>query len=230
MKIKNRLKIYYLIFAIGIFSLTTVGATYAYWVSSANSDNVISTNSISYSISMSISPLYHGFSFIPMDGEDTVKAIANGCKDKYDRGACSAYRINVYGYNEGLSFISGTINATTNIENLSYVIMAPKLIGEDSSKCASIEFGDEINSDIREYCLYNDYTKIENNVEQVLIDSYNVSSIRQVEFILIVWLENEERSQNEDGIGSFTASVTISAGSGGKIQGVITDAIEIDRL
>ena len=77
--------------------------------------------------------------------------------------------------------------------------------------------------------MYNDFSKFENGVDKVLFDSYDVLNISEVEFILIVWLENEERSQNDDGIGSFTANVTISAGNGGKIQGVITDAVEIDR-
>ena len=225
----DRIKICYLIFAIGIFSLTTVGATYAYWVTGASSNNVIITNSTGYSISMRIDPLYHGFSFIPMDGEDTVKAIANKCKDKYDRGACSAYTISVFGYNEGLNFISGTINATTNIENLSYVIMAPRMGDEDINNCTAVDLGDEENSNIQEYCLYNDFSMFENGVDKVLFDSYDVLNVSEVEFILIVWLENEERSQNDDGIGSFTANVTISAGNGGKIQGVITDAVEIDR-
>lgn len=225
---KNKIRVYYLIFAIGLLSLTTIGATYAYWISSASSGNVISTNSTSYSISMSIRPLYHGFSLIPMNSDDTVKAIASKCKDKYDRGACSAYVISVSDYNEGLKFISGTISANTNIENLSYVIMAPKSVSASDNSCSSIELGDEDVSDVREFCLYNDYTKFENNIEQILIESYDVSAVSSVDFILIIWLENKDRSQNEDGIGSFKANVTISAGSGGKIQGVINDAIEID--
>lgn len=222
---KNRIKIYYIIFAIGIFALTTVGATYAYWTSSASStNNSITTNSTGYSINMTIKPLYHGFSFIPMNDDDVVKAITKECKDKYDRGACSAYLIDVFGYSEGLDIISGTINGITNIENLSYVIMSPKLENEDEKKCTSIE----IDNETKEYCIYTPYYKFD-GTEQIMIESYNVSNASSVQFILIVWLHNEDRSQNNESIGSFTASVTIAAGAGGRIQGVISDAIEIEK-
>lgn len=226
----NKVKLGYLICAIGMFCLTTVGATYAYWAASDSSGNVIITNSTGYSISMRVNPLYHGFSLIPMDDENVVKAIGNKCKDKYDRGACSAYTIRVFDYNKNLNFVSGTIKVDTNIENLSYVIMAPKNGLEDESKCTSVAIEEETGEVLRDYCLYNDYNKFVNGQEQVLIESYDVTGIEEVKFILIVWLENEERSQNEDGVGYFNAAVTMSAGSGGKIQGLISDAIEIEAF
>ena len=224
MKIKNRLKIYYLIFAIGIFSLTTVGATYAYWASSANSDNVISTNSISYSISMSISPLYHGFSFIPMDGEDTVKAIANGCKDKYDRGACSAYTIYVYDYNADLDYISGYMDVTTNnMQNLSYMML--RLSDTfDEDNCVTIEESQE------NYCIVKEATAIGDGVGLSLGDSYDVTGITSTKFILLMWLSNFDYSQNDIDVGSFDAIITMQAGNGGEIKGSIASAIQIDNM
>lgn len=219
---KNRVKFYYLLFVIGIFSLTTVGATYAYWSNDARGNDVMSATSNKYSIGMSINPIYNGFSFIPMNNSDVLKAVENECRDKYNRGACSLYYIDVYGYNEELETISGTINFFTGIKNLNYVILKPKV---DDGECVSINIDD--NDD--EFCLYDDYTSVNSYVEQELIDSYSVVDVDKVRFILVIWLENQDISQNENDIGSFSASVTISSLDGIKVQGVINGAMEINN-
>ena len=35
-----------------------------------------------------------------MNDGDAIKALRNQCKDKYGRGACSAYTIRVFGYSD----------------------------------------------------------------------------------------------------------------------------------
>ena len=219
---KNRVKIYYLLFVIGIFSLTTVGATYAYWANNTMGNDVISATSNKYSISMNINPIYNDFSFIPMNNSDVLKAVENKCRDKYERGACSLYYIDVYGYNEELESVFGIIKFFTNIQNLNYVILKPKI---DDGECVSIN----INDNDEEFCLYDDYSKVDSYEDQVLFDSYSVSGTDRVRFILVIWLENQNRSQNNYDIGSFSANVTISSLDGIRVQGVINSAVEISN-
>ena len=79
---KKEFKLLYGVFAIMILSITTIGATYAYWTASTSSlNNAVNTSSTIYSISMDITPLYHDFSIIPMDDMDALKALKNQCKD-----------------------------------------------------------------------------------------------------------------------------------------------------
>ena len=120
----NKPKTIYLFIILLTVIVSITGATYAYWTASANSvNNAVQTSSTIYSISMEITQLYSGFSFIPMNDDDALKALKNECKDKYDRGACAAYKIRVYDYNEDLNFISGFMNINTkNMENISYMM------------------------------------------------------------------------------------------------------------
>ncbi len=220
----KKLKIWYAIFACFVFIVMTIGSTYAYWAVSVSSDsNAVNTSSAIYGISMVISPVpeYTGFSFIPMNDEDALKAIKNKCKDKYDRGACSAYTIRVFGYDENLDAISGYIDFdTTNISNLSYMVLEEKdTYVEDS--CVVIND--------KNYCVAKDATSMGDGEKLSLGDSYNVLGLEEKNLLLVIWLTNLNTSQNESDIGNFNAEVTMLAGIGGEIKGTISSAIRIDQ-
>lgn len=221
---KRNFRLLYGAFAIIILSITTIGATYAYWTASTQSaSNSIMTESTIYSISMDIQPLYHDFSIIPMDDEDTIKALANKCKDKYDRGACSAYTIRVYDYNENLDFISGYMDITTNnMQNISYMVLRISDVYEEG-KCVTVD-DEEI------YCLTKNATPMGDGVMLSLGDSYDVKGMSDTKFILLMWLSNLKESQNNIDIGSFEAVVTMQAGNGGQIKGSIASAIKIENM
>ena len=171
---------------------------------------------------MNIDPLYHDFSFIPMNDIDVLKALRNQCRDKYDRGACSAYKIRVYDYNEGLSYISGFMDITTNhMTNLSYMMLRISDFFEDES-CVSIE--DE------NYCVVQEATAMGDGQNLSLGDAYDVTGLSETKFVLVIWLTNLNTSQNEFDIGSFNAVVTMQAGNGGEIKGSISSALKIEDV
>ena len=120
---KKEFKLLYGVLAVIVLAISTIGATYAYWTASTKSaNNEVETGSTIYSISMQINPLYHDFSVIPMDDENALKALKNKCKDKYDRGACSAYTIYVYDYNADLDYISGYITLSLICFKLYFIL------------------------------------------------------------------------------------------------------------
>ena len=219
MKINS--KFFYTFIAVMVLAVSTIGATYAYWAASAASAlNAVQTKSAIYSISMDILPLYHDFSIIPMNDNDALKALKNKCKDKYDRGACSAYTIDVYDYNTELGFISGVMDiATNNMQNLSYMMLIAS-DNYDEEQCVLVEK--------ETYCIGKDATPMGNGVGLSLGDSYNIIGTERTKFILLIWLSNLEQSQNDIDVGSFDAVVTMQAGSGGKIMGSISSAIKIE--
>lgn len=220
---KKEFKLLYGVFAIMVLSITTIGATYAYWTASTSSlNNAVNTSSTIYSISMDITPLYHDFSIIPMDDMDAIKALTNQCKDKFDRGACSAYSIYVYDYNTDLNYISGVMDITTNnMENLSYMMLRlSDIYNED--RCVTIE--DE------NYCIVQDATSMGDGVGLSLGDAYDVTGMTSTKFILLIWLTNLNTSQNDVDIGNFDAVITMQAGNGGEIKGSISSAIKIEDM
>ena len=221
---KKKLKILYIIIMIVVLSITTIGATYAYWTASTESvDSDVNTNSTIYSISMNINPLYHGFSIIPMNDTDALKALKNKCKDKYDRGACAAYSIYVYDYATNLDHISGYMDVTTNnMQNISYMMLRESDT-YDENNCVTIEESNEI------YCIVREASPIGDGVKLSLGDAYSVTGTTDTKFILLTWLSNLKQSQNDIDIGTFEAIITMQAGNGGEIKGSISSAIKVEN-
>lgn len=219
---KKEYRLLYVVFMVGILAITTIGATYAYWAATASSTNTaLNTGSTIYSISMDLKPLYHDFSVIPMNDQDALKGLKNECKDKYGRGACSAYTIYVYGYNTDLDYISGVMDiSTNNMQNLSYMMLRLSDIYVEDS-CVTIN---EEN-----YCIVKEATSIGDGIGLSLGDAYDVKGMSETKFILLIWLSNLQVGQNDSDIGSFNATITMQAGSGGEIKGSIASSIKIEN-
>lgn len=223
----------YGVLIIFVLAIATVGSTYAFWAATANSaSNAVQTESTIFSISMQLNPLYHGFSVIPMNDENALKALANKCKDKYDRGACSAYTIYVYDWNENLDFISGLMDVSvTNMQNLSYMMLRRSDTYEEG-KCAKVEVGTIENANIitENYCIVKEATPVGEGVGLSLGDAYDVVGMTDTKFILLMWLSNLDYSQNDIDLGSFNATITMQAGNGGQIKGSISSAVKIEDM
>ena len=208
----------YLIFVIFIIVISTIGSTYAYLTSTARSGEDATTASTGYNISMRITPIYNGFSMIPMDDSDVMKALKNSCKDKYNRGVCHAYNINVYDYDLGVSAISGSMIVNLdNINNLSYM-MFEESDNYNEDNC--------INIDNKNYCLSQDANKIIADTSLSLGNNYEVIGKDNKNILLVIWLSNLDESQNEFDIGSYNATVTMSlGGNGGEVMGSINGMV-----
>lgn len=219
----DKKKYVYIILIILILVVSIIGATYAYLTANTNSSkNAVNTKSMSYNIKMDILPKYTGFTMIPMDNIDAIKAINNKCLDSYNRGACHVYLINISEYDETLEKISGTMNVTTNnIENLSYMFFESTEEYQEET-CVKI---DENN-----YCITKEATSINSGENLSLGPAYNVKGLESKSFLLLIWLENKDENQNEFDIGSFNASITFSMGDGSRIEGNIEASLKGDKL
>lgn len=244
---KRKFKLLYGILIIFVLAIATVGSTYAFWAATASSaNNAVQTESTIFSISMQLNPLYHGFSVIPMNDEYALKALANNCRDKYDRGACSAYTIYIYDWNENLDFISGLMDVSvTNMQNLSYMMLRLSDTYEEG-KCAKVEVGNidnnenETNENVgtienaniitENYCIVKEATSVGEGVGLSLGNAYDVTGMTDTKFILLMWLSNLNYSQNDIDLGSFNATITMQAGNGGQIKGSISSAVKIENM
>ena len=234
---KGNKRFIYMFLMIVVASIMTIGSTYAYWTATTKSEmGAVNTKSTTYSISMSVNGLFEGFSVIPMNDEDALKALSNGCYDKYGRGACSAYTIDVYDYSEDLDYISGYMDLTTNnMQNLSYMMF--RLSDEyNEENCVKIEkekypeATSEEDKEYENYCVVKSATPMGDGKELSLGDSYDVYGMESIRFILLIWLSNLKESQNNIDIGSFNAVITMQAGNGGKIRGSISSVLIVDDV
>ena len=215
-------KILYLVFILFTVVSSITGATYAYWTATTQStENAVNTSSTIYKISMHITPLYIGHTLIPMNDEQAIKGLRNKCVDKYDRGACLAYKIRVYDYNEDLSFISGYMDINTNgMQNISYMMYR---ISNEYNEDTCVKINEE------NYCIVKEPEHMKDGQNLSLGDKYDVTGISETEFILLVWLSNLKMNQNDTDIGNFNAVITMQAGNGGEIKGSISSVIVPDN-
>lgn len=214
----GKAKSWYVVLIIFILIICLIGSTYAYLTSTANGGNDVGTSSTNYSVSMNITPVYGDFSMIPMDDTDVLKAINNECKDKYNRGACNLYNVNVYGYDSSISSFSGTMKVTTNnIENLSYMVFEETNEVKEN-ECVIIEE--------KNYCISKEVTHVVDDNDTSIGEDYNVLGLESKKLLLVFWLSNLNASQNNTDIGDYNASVTISLGKdGGQISGNINGVL-----
>lgn len=220
---RDRHKGLYLFLVFFVVLVCSIGSTYAYLAAvTGSNDAVLNTSSTNYSISMNVVPVYDGFSFIPMDNNNVLRALRDefGCKDKYGRGACLAYRISLYGYDDNINVLSGSMDVHLNhITNLSYMVLQE--VSEDAydeDNCVSVK--DNL------YCIAKDATSVNEGKSLSLGNEYDITGTTEKNFLLVLWLSNLEESQNEYDIGSFDATVTFGMGSGGEIKGSIVAAIK----
>lgn len=208
----------YLIILIIVLICCIIGSTYAYLTATIqSSNNSIQASSKSYGLNLEILPFYSGFRLIPMNDSDALVALKNNCKDDHDRGACSAYKINLSDYDPELNPLSGIMNVDlTNISNLSYMFLEEKeeLVNEDT--CLTI--------DNKIYCITKNATPAREE-EDLDLGTYNISNTTEKHFLLVIWLTNIAESQDSYDSGDYNATVTFTLGEEGKITGNITASI-----
>ena len=211
-------RIIYLIIIIIVLVSSIIGSTFAYLTSKTESaSNSISTSSSTYSLSMDILPIYNAFRIIPMDDNDVIKALKNNCKDKYNRGACSAYQINVNNNDINLKSITGKMDVTlSNITNISYMFFEEKEEITNENECVTI------NEKI--YCMTKEATPVLEG-KDLPFGSYDILNTTEKNFLLVLWLTNLEESQNDYDLGDYNATVTFIMGDGGSITGNIAASI-----
>ena len=208
----------YLLILIIVLISSIMGGTYAYLTSKTEStSNSIQASSSTYSLSMNITPKYNDFRIIPMDDTNVIKAIKNGCKDKYNRGACSLYKININGYDTKLNGVTGKMDVTlSNIVNLSYMFFEEKDTVTNEDECVTI--------DEKIYCKTKEATPVSEG-KDLPFGSYNIVNTTEKNFLLALWLTNLEESQNDFDLGDYNATITFIMGDGGSITGNIAASI-----
>ena len=230
---KNFSRVFYTTTLILTLIVLSIGSTYAYFAATIKSeDNSVATSSASFSINLSVLPKYPNpengpYTIIPMKDELSEKGYIGynetPCIDKNNAAVCYVYEIKVFGFSEGIEFVSGSVKVKTeNISNLSY-----RLYDENNNEI-------NLNPESEEIATKEDYNtplplyydRLPSEEEKTLGDSHNIKDKEEITLYLMIWLSDTGVSQNQTDIGTFSGDITFFAGKGGQITGKISSLIE----
>ncbi len=214
----NKKKMIYTILICINIVILSIGSTYAYISASVSSKkDDIQTSSGNFSINLDITPIapLNNNTMIPMKDDLSEKAYYgynnNSCIDKNGATVCYLYEIRVYDYNKNQEFVSASLNIeTSNITNLSF-----RIFDEEGNNIIITK--DEENPYIK---------KIESGIDTEIGSGFDVKNKEELRLKLMIWLTDTGISQNDTDIGTFSGSVTVYAGQGGKVTGKISSIIE----
>ena len=182
------------------------GITFSYFTARARSkNNALDVKSGHLSLGLEVASKYTGYSLIPLNDSDVMKAYHNKCLDDNGMGACSAYDIIVTN-DSARQDVVGSINFDIeHISNLSYLVL------------------DE------EENVYQNITKIEKSTNNmplgsnfILESALETGIPTKKKFTLIIWLSNFDYNQVEDRGGNFTASISYNSIYGQKLSSTVS--------
>ncbi len=202
---------------VAIFLFVLAGSTFAYFtLDNQSSEGAIGGKSATVGINLLITPKYVEKELVPMNDADVFTAYKNRCVDINSYGACQAYVIDIENVGETLDY-EGTVNfSITDIANLNYLVLDGSILDVTDAEMADTNF------DFNDY-VYKGITNITADTDQSLGEAFNLPKEGTKSFVMIVWVPNFERDQfDDDGAGTFGATVTYKSTGNYKISGSIT--------
>ena len=198
----NKINKFLLVTTILSMTILLIGGTFSYFTLSTMSKmNALAVSAGKVRLGLGVSPIYTGYPIIPLKDEYISVAYKQKCKDDLERGACLAYGLEVFNFEEK-SEVEGIIDFHLNgLENLSYMVL------------------DENDN------VYLDITHInkDNPTNLSLGNAFTLSKATDgitpsKKFTLLVWLTDNNEIQDETDAGkAFTADVTYKTSSGGRL-------------
>ena len=120
----NKINKFLLVTTILSMTILLIGGTFSYFTLSTMSKmNALAVSAGKVRLGLGVSPVYTGYPIIPLKDEYISTAYNRKCKDDLERGACLAYGLEVFNFEEK-SEVEGTIDFHLNgLENLSFMVL-----------------------------------------------------------------------------------------------------------
>lgn len=203
---QNKVNIFLLITTIFSTLILLIGATFSYFSTRNMSKmNALAVEAGKVRLGLSVSALSTGHKLIPTNDSDIMTAYKQNCIDDYGNGACSLYEFEVYNFNKSQDVIGKIDFNVSKIENLSYMIL-----------------DENDNVYLSKISVPNGETKDLPLGEHFLLGEATELSSTSRKFKLIIWLTNLEEDQNDiDAGGSFSAVITFSSVTGGRLTATV---------
>lgn len=192
-----------------------IGSSFAYFnaqMAEVKSDE-ISVSSLKLVVNLKIIPLYTELKLLPTNDDDIYKAIKNKCFDYVGNGACIAYEVeieNIGQENDGYLTFKYESN---EIRNLSYLVLDDINLNDDLSL-----------EDIKEATLQP--ASAAGNTDEIIGNgSFKMSSNQTKKVIIVLWISNLNKPQDEEQGGTFTGVISFNSSYGARITGTMNKTI-----
>ncbi len=198
----NKFNKFLIITSILSIVILLIGGTFSYFSLSAMSRlNALAVDAGKVKLGLGVSPVYTGYAIIPLKDEYIDIAYNQKCKDDFDRGACLAYGLEVFNFEEATE-VEGIIDFHLNgIENLSYMVL---------------DENDDVYVDITHISVSNSSGLSLGN--PFTLEKGTSSGDTSKKFTLLIWLTDNNQIQDEtDADKSFSADVTYRTSVGGRL-------------
>lgn len=200
----DKKNIFSLIVSVLTLAFITIGTTLAFFSTIVRSDEEIEVSSANFKLSAKVTKLYNSNKIIPTNDDDIMKAFDNECIDLYGWGACYAYNIEIKGEGDPQDVFGRLKFTDDELPNLKYLILDADN-KDDEGNYLVYKNEDYTNS---EYVTIGDAIHLENGISRNLI--------------LVVWLSNLNRPQDEETNKRFEGHFTVESTLGTKITGMIS--------
>lgn len=204
-----------LIVMIYLFSIIIMlfGITFSYFTArSRSNNNALDVKSGRLKLALEVDSKYTGYSLIPLNDSDIMKAYNNKCLDNDGNGACVAYDIIVTNDSARQDVVGKIDFDIKHISNLSYLVL------DEEGK------------------IYQNITKIEKSTKNmplgsnfILEGAFETGTPTQKKFTLIIWLSNYDYDQVEDKGGTFTAAISYNSVYGQKLSSTVSGSEKEDN-
>lgn len=197
---KSKSEILRLCSSLFTFIILFIGASFAYYSYTARgTEDAIGVKSFDFGLHLDVVPLYAGFTIIPTNDADIMKAFNNKCLDSYGIGACLAFEITVTNTADPQDVMGVMEMQIEGLTNLNYVVL------------------DEDNN------IYHDISSISQNSSYSLGKSFTLAKDEVKKLYLVYWVSNKEYPQDlDDAGGTFSSSIAVSSVAGDVVKANIT--------
>lgn len=212
MKENNKTSVFSLIISIISLAFVTIGTTFSFFTSVIkNTGEELKVETANFKLAVDVTPLYNSKKIIPTNDTDIIKAFNNECVDDNEYGACYAYNIKINSEGDPQDVIGNFKTVRDGIDNLKYMILDADNKDENGN-----------------YLIYKepDFTKLEYEKigKPIHLEGKEKNTTRNL--ILVIWLSNTGKIQDEESNKFFTGYFTVNSTLGSKITGSLTASVD----
>lgn len=192
-------------FALAIIIIITTGTTFAYFSSSAGSNNSITGKTMNFDVDLKLDTVYNATQLVPLSDslvDDAIKKTSNKCIDTKGNQVCSLFKLTLTnnGDAQKLNGYVSTDTTTYTTDNLKYQIFNSSYVPVSDVMTISRTLNNKV------------YFKKSSNMVSTSINSTNVI------YYLVIWLKETSSLQTSDYSKTFSGKIGFESVSGGNVS------------
>lgn len=192
-------------FVLAIIIIITTGTSFAYFSSSAGSNNSITGKTMNFDVDLKLDTVYNATQLVPLSDDlvdATIKKTSNKCIDSKGYQVCSLFKLTLTN-NGDAQILNGYVSTDTTTyttDNLKYQVFNSSYIPVSDVMTVSRTITNKV------------YFKKSSNMVSTTINNTNVI------YYLVIWLTETNGLQDDDYAKAFSGKVGFESVSGGNVS------------